>query len=155
MPCDLFEPSSRNVTNTIIVAPREDLDLSMYRDILYLDKPVGYYIQSLQGRQVFVNTDISGDKVFETLTATRERLLNVYSALRKDFDALYGETAEEVANACDALGFEKREFIFALKVFEELGLVAFENGKLTIYRGVKAELTDSALYRKVLNVTKV
>ena len=155
MPCDLFEPSSRNVTNTIIVAPKEDLDLSMYRDILYLDKPVGYYIQSLQGRQVFVNTDISGDKVFETLTATRERLLNVYSALRKDFDALYGETAEEVANACDALGFEKREFIFALKVFEELGLVAFENGKLTIYRGVKAELTDSALYRKVLNVTKV
>ena len=112
-------------------------------------------MQTLQGRQVFVNTDIRGDKAFETLTATRETLLSIYSALRKEFDSLYGETAEEVTSFCDGLGFEKREFIFALKVFEELGLVSFENGKLTVYRGVKADLTDSALYREVLNLTKV
>lgn len=155
MPCDLFEPSSKNVTNTVIVAPKEDIDLSMYRDIIFLDKPVHYYLQSLAGRQVFVNTEISGEKIFETLSASREALLGIYSALRKEFDSLYGETAEEVANASDGLGFDKREFIFALKVFEELGLVAFENGKLTVYRGVKAELTDSALYRKVLGLTKV
>ena len=78
----------------------------------------------------------------------------MYSALRKEFDALYGETAEDVAQTCGALGFDRREFIFALKVFEELGLVAFENGKLTVYRGVKAELTNSALYRKVVDITK-
>ena len=155
MPCNLFEPSSKNVTNRIIVAPREDVDLSMYRDIVFLDKPIKYYLQTLQGRQVFVNADIKGDKAFETLTASRDTLLGIYSALRREFDSLYGETAEEVATSCDGLGFEKREFIFALKVFEELGLVAFENGKLTVYRGVKAELTDSVLYRKVLNLTKV
>ncbi len=155
LPCDLFEPSSKNVTNTIIVAPRADIDLSMYRDIVFLDKPVRYYLRSLEGRQVFVNGDISGEKMFETLSASREALLGIYSALRKEFDTLHGETAEEVASSCDGLGFEKREFIFALKVFEELGLVAFDGGKLTVYRGVKADLTSSALYRKVLDVTKV
>ncbi len=154
MPCDLFEPSSRNVTNTVIVAPREDIDLSMYKDIVFLDKPVRYYIQSLAGRQVFVNADLNGEKMFETLSASREALLDVYSALRKEFDSLNGETAEQVAVACDGLGFDRKEFIFALKVFEELGLVAFENGRLTVYRGVKADLTNSALYRKVLDVTK-
>ena len=56
---------------------------------------------------------------------------------------------EELAIACDGLGFDKREFIFALNVFEELGLVAFGDGRLTVYRGVKAELTDSSIYRKV------
>ncbi|MBR2022969.1 MAG: single-stranded-DNA-specific exonuclease RecJ [Clostridia bacterium] len=154
LPCDLFYPASKNVDNAVLVAPKEDVDLSMYRDIVFLDKPPRIYIQSLAGRTVYVNRDISGEKMFETLTASRETLLSVYSALRKDFASLYGETAEEVAQSCDGLGFEKREFIFALKVFEELGLVAFENGKLTVYRGVKAELTDSALYRKVLTLAK-
>ena len=56
---------------------------------------------------------------------------------------------EELAVSCDGLGFDKREFIFALNVFEELGLVSFGDGKLTVYRGVKAELNDSSIYRKV------
>ena len=63
--------------------------------------------------------------------------------------ALPGETVEELAVSCDGLGFDKREFIFALNVFEELGLVSFGDGKLTVYRGVKAELNDSSIYRKV------
>ena len=37
----------------------------------------------------------------------------------------------------------------ALCLFEELGLVSFDEGKLTVYRGVKAELGDSKIYRKV------
>ena len=60
-----------------------------------------------------------------------------------------GTTAEEIAVFCDGLGFDKRDFIFALNVFEELGLVAFQDGRLTVYRGIKAELSDSPIYRKV------
>ena len=87
--------------------------------------------------------------MFERLSLSRERLLEIYSALRRDVSMLYGENAEQLAAACDGLGFDKREFIFALSVFEELGLVAFADGRLTVYRGVKVELTDSAIYRKV------
>ena len=39
---------------------------------------------------------------------------------------------------------------FALNVFEELGLVEFSEGKLVVYRGVKADLKNSAIYRKIL-----
>jgi ssDNA-specific exonuclease RecJ len=87
--------------------------------------------------------------MFETLPVQRERLLDIFAALRKDVASLLGETAEEVAFACDGLGFDKREFIFAVNVFEELGLVAFGEGRLTVYRGVKAELSNSAIYQKV------
>jgi ssDNA-specific exonuclease RecJ len=62
---------------------------------------------------------------------------------------LVGETAEDLAVSCGALGFDKREFIFALNVFEELGLVAFKDGKLIVYRGVKADLNSSETYKKV------
>ena len=60
------------------------------------------------------------------------------------------ETPEVIlAYSCDGLGFDKREFIFAVNVFEELGLVAFGGGRLTVYRGIKAELTNSTIYRKI------
>ena len=87
--------------------------------------------------------------MFENLDVTREGLLQIFAALRKEVNNLYGDTAEELAFSCDGLGFDKREFIFALNVFEELGLVSFGDGRLTIYRGVKAELNDSNIYRKV------
>ena len=43
----------------------------------------------------------------------------------------------------------------ALNVFEELGLVARGEGRLTVYRGVKAELNDSSIYRKVCLLQKL
>ena len=93
--------------------------------------------------------------MFEGLDVARESLLEIFSALRRDVNLLYGETVEELAVACDGLGFDKREFIFALNVFEELGLVSFGEGRLTVYRGVKAELTDSSIYRKVCLLKEV
>jgi ssDNA-specific exonuclease RecJ len=87
--------------------------------------------------------------MFESLDTNRESLLEIFSALRREVNSLNGATAEELAFSCDALGFDKREFIFALSVFEELGLVSFTDGRLTVYRGVKAELMDSSIYRKV------
>ena len=152
--CDLFYPASKNLANTLIVSPAPDADLSGYRDIIFLDTPLDMNIASLEGRKVYVNSEICGYTVFERLSVSRERLLDIFSALRRDVSALCGTTAEELAYACDGLGFDKLEFIFALNVFEELGLVEFAEGRLTVYRGVKAELTDSAIYRKVCLLQK-
>ena len=150
--CDLFYPSSRDLSNALIVSPAPDADLSGYRDFVFLDTPCDYNIQALDGKKIWVNGEICGYKMFEGLSTSRERLLEIFSALRRDVNALYGNTAEELAAACDGLGFDRMEFIFALNVFEELGLVEFIDGRLTVYRGVKAELTDSAIYRKVCNL---
>lgn len=147
--CDLFYPSSRNLANALIVSPAADADLSGYRNFVFLDTPSDFHLTALTGKKIYVNRDVCGYKMFEALPVARDRLLEIFSALRKSVSCLLGETAEELAFACDGLGFDKREFIFAVSVFEELGLVAFGDGKLTVYRGVKAELTDSVVYRKV------
>ncbi len=147
--CDLFYPSSRNLSNALVVSPAADADLSGFRDFIFLDTPSDFHIEALRGKQVFVNREICGYTMFESLDVTREGLLQIFAALRKEVNSLCGDTVEELAFACDGLGFDKREFIFALSVFEELGLVSFGEGRLTVYRGVKAELTDSSIYRKV------
>ena len=149
MGCDLFYPSSRNLSNTLLISPAADADLSGYRDFVFLDTPSDYNISALAGRQVFVNRDICGYKMLEKLDVRREILLEIYAELRRSVNTLGGENAEDLAKACDSLGFDEKQFIFALRVFEELGLVAFAEGRLIVYRGVKAELNDSATYRKV------
>ena len=153
--CDLFYPSSRNLANTLIVSPAPDASLSGYRDFIFLDTPSDFNITALAGKRVYVNGEICGYKMFEGLDVARESLLEIFSALRRDVNLLSGETVEEIACACDGLGFDKREFIFALNVFEELGLVARNDGRLTVYRGVKAELNDSSIYRKVCLLQKI
>lgn len=147
--CDLFYPSSRNLSNTLIVSPAIDSDLSGYRDFIFLDTPSDFNLSSIEKGNVWVNDEICGYKMFKGLDVSRERLLEIFSALRRGVNALCGNTAEEIAAFCDGLGFDRLEFILALGIFEELGLVAFENGRLTVYRGVKTELTDSPIYRKV------
>ena len=87
--------------------------------------------------------------MFENLDTRRESLLEIYSELRRSVNTLEGENAEELATACDCLGFDEKQFIFALRVFEEMELVAFSEGRLIVYRGVKAELNASPTYRRV------
>ena len=153
--CDLFYPSSRNLANTLIVSPAPDALLAGYRDFIFLDTPSDFNITALAGKRIYVNGEICGYKMFEGLDVARESLLEIFSALRRDVNLLSGDTVEEIAYACDGLGFDKREFIFALNVFEELGLVARGEGRLTVYRGVKAELNDSSIYRKVCLLQKL
>ena len=153
--CDLFYPSSRNLANALIISPAPDADLSGFKDVVFLDTPSDFNVKALEGKQVYVNEEICGYKMFEGLDTARESLLEIFSALRREIHSLNGATAEELAISCDGLGFDLREFIFALSVFEELGLISFEDGKFTVYRGVKAELTDSSIYRKICNLQEV
>ena len=147
--CDLFYPSSRNVANMLIVSPAENADLSGFKTFVFLDTPADFQIAALKGKRVIVNEELSGKAAFENLSVSREDLLQIFAALRRELSLLVGETAEEVARYCDALGFDFNTFLFALQVFEELGLIAFGDGRLTVYRGVKAELNTSKTYRKV------
>ncbi len=150
--CDLFYPSTRNLSNQLIVSPAADADLSGFRDFVFLDTPADYNLAALAGRQVFVNREICGYKMLEDLDVRRESLLEIYGALRKEVAFLRGDNAEELTAACDGLGFERKQFLFALKVFEELGLVSFEGGRLVVYRGIKAELNSSPAYQRVCNL---
>ena len=41
-----------------------------------------------------------------------------------------------------------------MKVFEQLKLISFEGGKLTVYRGIKTDLSNSPLYNIVKQLTE-
>ncbi len=149
---ELFYPTARGVANMLIVSPEPELDLSGYRDFVFLDEPSGFDLACLEGKTVYVNNGICGYVSSLKTDVEREVLLSVYALLRQNVSSYTGKSIEEVAKKFGGTGYSTREIVFVLAVFEELGLISFEGEKLTLYRGTKTELTCSEIYRRVQNL---
>lgn len=148
LPADVFRLSSGNCENVVLVAPDPGCDLSGYRDVVFLDMPPANALKT-GGAQIRVNGQLDGRKLLYRVTAEREALLSVFQALRTQGGRVSGETYAEAAKSCACLGFPTEQFIFALAVFEELGLISLKGGHLSLVRGKKTELSASALYQAV------
>ena len=97
--------------------------------------------------EVFAVENSARTEAIQRLDADRERLLNIFAQVSVNAGNLDGATAEEVAKR-NPIG-DRLQVFFALKVFEQLGLITFENGKLEVFRGVKTKLENSPLYNTV------
>ena len=146
--CDLFIPTAKNFATAVLVSPFKEADFSGYKRIIFLDNPVGVRLPALAGRTVEVCAEIPRPEFVKHLTASREELLRVFSAIIHNEPFLEGADASEVAKK-QRLGFEKLQFMFALKVFEQLSLVSFSDGRLKVKRGVKTDLTNSEIFNAV------
>ncbi len=149
LPIDVFHPSSGSAANILLYAPETGCDLSGFREVVYLDEPPAE--EAVTGKaRVLVAEGVCGYRALLGLDTSRTGLLGIFSAIRNA--SLEGDTYAELARSAARLGLEEKQTVFALAVFEELGLVARENGRLRIFRGVKTELTRSALYSAVVRL---
>ncbi len=146
---DLITLSARNVANTLIISPSTDVDLSDYRDVVFLDTPFNYNFGGLQNKKIYAVKNVYAVDDLLNLNATREGLLKVFSLVRANANVLGGKNVEETAVNSEGLGFTLEERMFALAVFEELGLIDYESGNLTVYRGVRADLNNSTIFQRV------
>ena len=151
IPVDVFRLASGNTENVALYAPDEGCDLSAFRDVVFLEKPPACNLQ-LGRAEVAVNGSLSGSGRLYALSAEREQLLAVFAALRTEGERVTGTTYAEAAKGCGSLGFSAEQFIFALAVFEELGLISLEGGRLHMFRGKKTDLKLSPTYNAVLRL---
>ena len=140
MGTDVFAPSACSGENALILAPETGSDLSVYRDIVFLEQSPA--IGVMTGR-----AEVYACDAYSALFVphTREELIGVFVALRRAAP-LRGDDDAAVARGCACLGFSQELFMFALAVFEELGLVAYRDGMLTLVAGKKTDLNDSVIF---------
>lgn len=150
---ELFRPMTGGFQNTLLFSPKEDADLAGYSRIVYLDEPLFFPVTG-KGQTVYCNKDRSGCREMKKLIADRDALSKIFVAARKNSYAVRGGTPLKAALSCNALGFDREEFMFALAVFEELGLIKLTDDGLFIQKGVKRELTESAIFGAVLGLTE-
>lgn len=149
---EVFRPMT-GAQNTLLFSPKEDADLAGYSEIVYLDEP-RFFPLTGKGQKVYCNRGRSGYRSMKKLTADRDALLKIFLAVRANSYAVRGDTPLKAALSCGALGFDREEFMFALAVFEELGLIKLTDDGLFIQKGVKRELTESAIFGAVLGITE-
>lgn len=150
---DTFNLSAKSLINTVLVAPRPDCDFSGYRRIIWLDKPLKITFPSAEGKEVIICSDIDGCAPLAGIESSRESLLKIFAFLSANSGSIEGVNAEEAAFGLKT-NCRVSELLFAIKVFEELGLVSFAEGRLVIYRGIKTDLKNSALYNTVANLNR-
>ncbi|MBE7088641.1 MAG: single-stranded-DNA-specific exonuclease RecJ, partial [Clostridiales bacterium] len=143
--CEIFTLSSKNLANVILISPQADVDLSGFKRVIYLDYPPQISIASLMGKNICVCSNILGYQSIENLNTNRNALLSIFSILSANAGVIEGGSVEEVASN-NNFNQPAQQVAFALKVFEQLSLISFNGGKLTVYKGVKTNLTASPLY---------
>lgn len=148
---NIFTLSAGNLSNVVLISPLPDCDLSGYENVVFLDKPARITLPSLAGKSVKICTEIDGAEVLSGLDCNREQLLSVFKQLSVNSFNIVGDSAEEVA-ANNDFGTTSEQALYAIKVFEELGLVNFRGGKLSVVRGVKTQLTNSQLYNFINSI---
>ncbi|MGN0812193.1 MAG: single-stranded-DNA-specific exonuclease RecJ [Candidatus Coproplasma sp.] len=150
---NVFNLSSGSLAAVILLSPSQNCDLSAFENVVFLDDPVKITLPSLSGKKVKVCTDVSGVGQFKALSVNREELLSVFKQISTNFFRFSASGAEELATSFD-FGISRLQALFAIKVFEQLKLISFEGGKLTVFKGVKTQLTNSDLYNFICNLVE-
>lgn len=146
--CDLFYPASKNFHTAILFAPARDADLSGYKKAVFLDNAeCAAKLSSLEGKRIETVQNAPVSAILKNLNCERTELLKIFSDVSKNVAKLDGATAEEVAKR--SFTDNSLQVFFALKVFEQLSLITFENGKTEVFKGIKTSLEKSPLYNYV------
>ncbi len=145
LPVELFTTGSSNLADSVLVSPQANTDLSGFKRIVFLDCPVsGVRIQSLEGKEVIICSDIRSNNFIKGLPCNRKELLKIFAYISANAANLEGGDSYEVALK-NGIG-KPLHAVFALEVFRQLSLISFEGGKLNLFKGIKTELTNSELY---------
>lgn len=144
---ELFTPSSRSFSSVILVSPQRDVDISGFSRIIYLNrcKPA---LEGLAGKRVGVYRDGKIPSYVLGLSADRRDLLSIFARVSANVNNIRGSTVAEIVKNND-LGSSVYNAAFALGVFADLGLISLESGSLTVYRGIKTDLSYSETYNTV------
>ena len=149
---EIFHPTSAGA-NTLLLSPERCAEFDGYSELVYLDSPL-FFTATGRGQKIYCNKERNGYGAMKKLVADREALSKIFVAVRANSFAVRGVTPLKAATSCNALGFDREQFIFALAVFAELGLVKLTNEGLFVQKGVKRELIESAIFGAVLSLSE-
>ncbi len=149
IPPDVFRLSAASAANAVLFAPEESCSLAAFREIVVLDGVAA--LPETGNARVLACDEIADMAAMKAISCVREDLLKVFSALKRaegeDTGMGYAEAARALSQKLPWIARE--QLVFALAVFEELGLISLDGGRLRLMRGVHTDLNHSAIYKAV------
>jgi hypothetical protein len=148
LPVYLNEPLSRNLANCVVLVLTGG-NISGFKRIVYLDNPI-FEVRKTKTAEVFVNDDILISTMMPSLNVSREAVGQVFSILRLN-DGIKASSSLDLylAGLAEDAQISRYQFVFAVEVLEELGIIKYENNKMRYNRNVKSDITTSKIYSKL------
>ena len=156
----MFWSNSNNYTR-LIVSPIFDssMNLAGYEKIIFLDTPVGDGLISFINKRSMATIyvpNISNELDFIAgLNTSREALLATYGIIKANSDL----SSYSIFNYFKLLNsrastITPSDFVYALAVFNELGLIKVNGDpfKITVQTGVKCDLEQSSIFNYIKNL---
>jgi len=140
----LYSTSNKNLVNNVVVGITSN-DVTGYREIVYLDRPLGN-VPDLDLKETFINRSARAYP-YTKLNTTKQVFGDIFKKI-KEKEYFKAETSVDFAMKCD-LGISKMQLIFALEVFIELGIFYFNKGNLRYNPTVKTNLDSSKIFAEV------
>ncbi len=148
LPVNLHSPRLKNLANCVVLTLNGG-DLAGFKRIIYLDNPL-YEVKRMRSTEVYVNEDSSVLSVLPPLDCSREGVGEVFTLLKQHVGdragSFYGLYESGVLEGSQITRYQ---FIFAAEVLGELGIFAFEGGRLCYDKAVRADLSASKIYTKI------
>ncbi len=143
LPVSFDKVDSKNLMSEIVYAPSEIPQ--GYERVIYLDKPLG--VQNNLSK-TYVVKDLVGYDFIKNLNVEREYFSQIFSYLI----TLKSKPVFDIVDFVNAYSgdFDKENFLFAIKVFIELGIFSADNKVFTYNEKIKNALTNSKLYSKIV-----
>lgn len=141
--------NGNNLYNNCLLSPCVDNDLSDFHTVIYLDNPI-YFCGASDKAKIYINKEDCGYEKFKNLSCERE----VFEGLYKRLKELEGKSCYSCCDCYNRYGenCDRFQFVFAFEVFTELNFITLENNKLKINRNVKASLSNSKIYSKIVQL---
>ncbi len=143
----LYSTLNKNLLNNIVIGLK-DMEISGYRRIVYLDRPLGVVPKVENIKETFIDRST---KAFDYGALSTEK--SVFADIFKKAKAAKISAFDSVdyATKCD-FGYSKEQVIFALEVFIELGIFYFRGEALRLDEAVRTSLGSSKIYSEVLKL---
>lgn len=160
---ELFDIKNACGENVIVFSPDIKTNLKDYDNIFMLDSFLceGYVASiSTKFNKIYTVQDRLNMSLFANLDTSRETFARIHNAIRvasintavPDLVSYFNQLRK--LNLVDK-SIKYNEFIFFVMVMEELGIMKYSDGLLSINNGVKSNLNDSAIYNFVSQFVKI
>lgn len=138
---------NRNLLNNIVVAP-QSIEISGYRKIVYLDRPLASVPSFSDIAETFIDRSLFAFD-YKSLKCDKQTFGNYFHNVKNN-----------LLRATDSVDYalkqrftqDKIQLVFVLEVFLELEFFSFRNGALKFNQTAKTSLEASKIYTEVLKM---
>ena len=141
----LYYTANKNLVNNIVVSLTSH-NVSGYRKVVYLDRPLGNVPYFSGIPETFICRSKRAFD-YQSLDTSKQKFAEIFKAIKEKEFFKAEESVDFTMNA--HLGFDDKQLIFALEVFIELGIFYFNKGYLVYNKNVKSSLSASKIFSEV------